>query len=125
MKPGSFKTIMEVMAECMAGVLKKDGFKAAKVIKKQKIPKYKEHEEENFLSKKQELKFAYDYESWMQKESNWEETSGHIFEKLSSHSTPGCKAESRSNMIKMGFISFVCSIGSILTRTDPSNQRRR
>ena len=42
MKPRSFKTVMESMAKHMARILKKGGPEAAKSIKKQEWPKYKE-----------------------------------------------------------------------------------
>ena len=108
MKPGSFKTMMESMAEHMAGVLKKGDPEAAKAIKKQQCPKYKEPNEPKNGSKKDDLKFAVEYDCYMKRELNLDETTGRIFEKLSSHCSPNmkknykaCPDGKKSRMTKM------------------------
>ena len=85
--------MMELMAEHMAGVLKRGRPETTKAMKKQERPTFQETNKPTDPTKKQELKFAYNYKHWIRMESNWEETSGHIFEMLSSHCSPNTKTK--------------------------------
>ena len=97
MKPGSFKTMMESMAEHMASTLKHGGPAASMAIKKAEAPYWKEPEEPSGdkVTRREELRFDAKWKAWYAKTQTWEDNCGKIFEKLSSHCAPTMKTKLR------------------------------
>ena len=97
MKPGSFKTMVESMAEHMSAALKYGGPEASKAIRKGENPVYKEPEEptgEN-ITRKASMLFERKFNQYMKQQDTWDENSEKIFEKLSSHCSPTMKTKLR------------------------------
>ena len=97
MKPGSFKAMMESMAEHMAATLKHGGPEASRAIKKAEVPEYKEPDEPtgDKVTRKENLRFDAEWKEWWETKKTWKENSGKIFEKLSSHCAPTMKTKLR------------------------------
>ena len=97
MKPGSFKTMMESMAEHMAATLKHGGPEASRAIRKAEVPEYKEPDEPTgeAVTRKATLRFEAEWKEWWERKKTWKENSGKIFEKLSSHCAPTMKTKLR------------------------------
>ena len=97
MKPGSFKTMMESMAEHMAATLKHGGPEASRAIKKAEAPSYSDSEPEEptgeAATRRANLRFDMEWKEWWQKKKTWNDNSGKIFEKLSSHCAPTMKTK--------------------------------
>jgi len=66
MKPGSFKTMMESMAEHMASTLKRGGPEASRAIRMAEPPEYKEPDEptEDKVTRKENLRFDAEWKAW-------------------------------------------------------------
>ena len=95
MKPGNFKTMMESMAKHMAGALKRGGKKASKAINKVERQSYKEPTGPVNGSRNDHPRFDFDEDRHMKQEANWEEMTGVIFEKFSSHCASNMKTKLR------------------------------
>ena len=97
MKPGSFKTMIESMAEPMASTLKYGGLEASKAIKRSENPVYKEPDEPtgDEATRKGLMLFNRSFSQWMKNGETWKENAGKIFEKLSSHCAPSMKTKLR------------------------------
>jgi hypothetical protein len=97
MKPGSFKTMMESIAEHMAATLKHGGPEAFRAIKKAEAPTYREPDKPTVdaSTRRGLLRFDKEWDQWWKNEKTWKENSGKIFEKLLSHCTPTMKTKLR------------------------------
>jgi hypothetical protein len=97
MKPGSFKTMVESMAEHMSAALKYGGPEASKAIRKGENPIYKEPEEPtgDNITRKETMLFERKFNQFMKQQDTWKENAGKIFEKLSSHCSPTMKTKLR------------------------------
>ena len=67
MKPGSFKSMVESLANHMANFLKKGGSEAARAMKKQKKPIYEVPEEVKNGTRRDQLTFDFEYQLYMKK----------------------------------------------------------
>ena len=76
MKPGSFKTMMESMAEHMAAMLKHGGPEASRAIKKAQAPSYIDSEPEEptgeAATRRGLLRFDVEWKEWWQKKNTLE-----------------------------------------------------
>ena len=87
--------MMESLAKHMANIMKKGGPEAAKAMKKIERPTYECPTEVTNGTRKDKLKFDFEYQLYMEKQDNWEEIPGRIFEKLCSYCAPNKKTKLR------------------------------
>jgi hypothetical protein len=95
MKPGSFKTMVKLMAEHMDAMLKYGGLEASKAIKRAENPVYKKPDKttRDVATRKALMLFDRKFEQPMKKEETWKENLGKSFKKLTSHCVPSMKTK--------------------------------
>ena len=87
--------MIESMTKYMAATLKVGGPETSKAIKRAENPAYVEPDEPtgDNTTRKETMLFERKYQQFLKKQETWEENSGKIFKKLSSHCSPTMKTK--------------------------------